>query len=140
MARYLPQVAPTTWKSLHPISRKPWDVTNGRCWLVGDAAHVLEPLTGEGIYSALATAEMAARHILSIERVGVKTAASRYRRQHARFYGARMMIHSLLGWSLADSRRSMRLMQILNYWPAAAAQMVEWVQCAENLQVQEAKP
>jgi flavin-dependent dehydrogenase len=137
MARYLPQVAPTTWKSLHPISRKPWDVTNGRCWLVGDAAHVLEPLTGEGIYSALATAEMAARHILSIERVGVKKAARRYRRQHARFYGARMMMHSLLGWSLADSRRSMRLMQILNYWPAAAAQMVEWVQCAENRLLQE---
>jgi len=100
-------------------------------------SHVLEPLTGEGIYSALATAEMAARHILSIERVGVKKAARRYRRQHARFYGARMMMHSLLGWSLADSRRSMRLMQILNYWPAAAAQMVEWVQCAENRLLQE---
>jgi flavin-dependent dehydrogenase len=132
MARYLPEVAPTTWKSLHPISRNRWDVTNGRCWLAGDAARVLEPLTGEGIYCALTTAEMAARHILSIDRVGVKTAAHRYRRQHRRFYGTGMMVHSVVGWSLADSRRSMRLMQILNYWPAAAAQMVEWVQCAEN--------
>lgn len=136
MARYLPQAAPTTWKSMHPLSRKPWDVTNGRCWLTGDAAHVLEPLTGEGIYSALATAEMAAGHILSIDRVGVETAANRYRRQHRRFYGVRMMIHSLASWSLADSRRSMRMTQALSYWPAAAAQMVEWVQCAENPRLQ----
>jgi flavin-dependent dehydrogenase len=137
MARYLPQAAPTAWKCMHPISRKPWDVTNGRCWLTGDAAHVLEPLTGEGIYSALATAEMAARHILSIDRVGVKTAANRYRRQHRRFYGLRMMINALAGWSLTDSRRSMRMMQALRYWPSAAAQMVEWVQGAENPRLQE---
>ena len=39
---------------------------NGRCWLVGDSAQVLEPLTGEGIYSALVTAEMALAIVLLV--------------------------------------------------------------------------
>ena len=97
---------------------------------------MLEPLTGEGIYSALATAEMAAGHILSIEKMGVESAMRRYRREHRRFYGLRTRVNAFVRWSLRDSRRSMRLMRGLKYWPAVTSQMVEWVQRAKKTQFQ----
>ena len=130
--RYLPKASCQEWKSVHPISRRPWEVTNGQTWLIGDAARILEPLTGEGIYSAVATAEMAARHILSIEKVGVDVAAERYRRQHRRFYGRRTLINSMVRWTVEDSLRSTRIMNGLKCWPRLVGQMVEWVQSPEN--------
>jgi len=130
--RYLPGASHQSWKSAHPISRRPWEVTNGRAWLVGDAARILEPLTGEGIYSAIATAEMASHHILSIEKVGVDAAAANYRRQHRRFYGSRTLVNSLVRWALQDSLRSARIMNGLKRWPSLVGHMVEWVQSPEK--------
>lgn len=130
--RYLPGSSHQSWKSVHPISRRPWEVTNGRAWLVGDAARILEPLTGEGIYSAIATAEMACHHILSIEKVGVEVAAANYRRQHRRFYGARTLVNSLVRWALQDSLCSTRIMNGLKRWPGIVGQMVEWVQSPQK--------
>ncbi len=137
LQRYLPQASSTTWKSMHPITRKPWEVTNARSWLIGDAARVLEPLTGEGVFSALVSAEMAANHLLSIERVGVRVAAARYRSQHRAFYRMRTLLNSAVGWALADSTRSMRIMQSLEYWPTAASPLVEWVQGAAPRPIRE---
>jgi flavin-dependent dehydrogenase len=126
--RYLPGAAHQPWKSVHPISRRPWKVTNGRSWLVGDAGRILEPLTGEGIYSAIATAEMASQHILSIEKVGADAAAANYHRQHRRFYGSRTLVNSLVRWAVEDSLRSTRIMNALKRWPSLVDYMVERVQ------------
>ncbi|MCE0484871.1 MAG: NAD(P)/FAD-dependent oxidoreductase [Methylacidiphilales bacterium] len=128
MHRYLPEATCQPWKSVHPISRRPWEVTNGQTWLVGDAARILEPLTGEGIYSAVASAEMAAQHILSIPEVGVTAAAASYRRQHRRLYGSRTLVNSMVRWALEDSLRSTRIMNMLRHFPSAVSHMVEWVQ------------
>jgi flavin-dependent dehydrogenase len=132
LRRYLPGVKrATAWKSVSPISKSPWNPTNGRAWLAGDAVRLLEPLTGEGIHSALATGELAAHHLLSIDRVGVRRAMKNYRRQHRRFYGARLLVNSFARWALADSRRSMAMMRALQLCPAAVSHMVEWVQKPE---------
>jgi len=136
LARYHPEAFTSSWKSVSPISRGPWEVTDGRCWLVGDSAQVLEPLTGEGISSALATAEMAARNILAIEQVGIAAATRQYRREHRRFYGRRMLINSFARWALEDYRRCLPIINGLKLWPAAVAQMVEWVQSPENPKLQ----
>jgi flavin-dependent dehydrogenase len=132
MARYFPGACHASWKSIHPISRAAARVTDDRAWLVGDAARVLEPFTGEGIYSALATGEMAARHIISIDAIGVRAAAQNYRRQHRRFYGPRTLVNSFVRWALEDSRRSRHIIRALKLWPAAIAQMVEWVQSPDS--------
>lgn len=132
MRRYLPGATGQSWKSLHPISRRPWNVTNGQFWLVGDAARPLEPLTGEGIYSALATAEMAAQHILSIDKIGREMAAANYRRQHGRFYGARTMFNSMIRWTLEDPQRSARIMNGLKRWPGLVRHLIDWVQSLER--------
>ena len=128
MRRYLPGSTWQTWKSVHPISRCPWNVTDGHAWLVGDAARILEPLTGEGIYSAVASAEIASHHILSIEKVGVQAAAANYRRQHRQLYGPRILINSWVRWVLEDSARGMRIMNLLARCPSLVGRMVEWVQ------------
>jgi geranylgeranyl reductase family protein len=45
--------------------RTPWTpVTHGSILLVGDAAGLLDPLTGEGIYAAIWSGQVAARHLL----------------------------------------------------------------------------
>jgi flavin-dependent dehydrogenase len=135
LARYFPGAVATPWKSIHPISRQPWRVTDGRIWLVGDAARVLEPFTGEGISSAIATAEMAARQILAADRIGLETAARGYRRAHARFYGWRMLTNTAMRWALEDSRRSLRLLDTLRWCPAAIRRLVEAVQSPESPQL-----
>ena len=132
LRRYLPGASYQSWKSVHPISRCPWEVTNGQSWLVGDAARILEPLTGEGIYSAMATAEMASHHILSIEKIGVEAAAANYRRQHRRFYGVRTLVNSLVHWALQDYSRGTRIMNGLKRWPGLVSHLVEWVQSPEK--------
>jgi len=134
--RYVPDATVDTWRSVHPVSRRPWEITDGRSWLVGDAARMLEPLTGEGIYSAIATAEMASHHILSIEKIGLEEAAANYRRQHRRFYGSRALVNSLLGWALKNSSRSTRIMNGLKRWPGLIGPIVDWVQSpSESVQV-----
>jgi geranylgeranyl reductase family protein len=47
-----------------PMRRSRTRFGDGRALLVGDAAGVLDPVSGDGIYEALVTGELAARHIL----------------------------------------------------------------------------
>jgi geranylgeranyl reductase family protein len=47
-----------------PMRRSRTRFALGRALLVGDAAGVLDPVSGDGIYEALVTGELAARHIL----------------------------------------------------------------------------
>ncbi len=59
VARHLPGARIEAKRSIAPISRPAAVPARGRLWLLGDAARVLEPFTGEGIYYALATADKA---------------------------------------------------------------------------------
>jgi len=50
------------WKGHHlPLSSWRWDQPDGRVLLVGDAAGLINPMTGEGIYYAIATGISAGR-------------------------------------------------------------------------------
>ncbi|SRR5579862_1815786 len=77
------------WRTIAPLSRKPVDCSprNG-LFLVGDAARVMEPFTGEGIFYALASGELAARCI-------IRRAFADYKRGHAALYGGRLWINRL---------------------------------------------
>jgi flavin-dependent dehydrogenase len=73
MARSLPALAPRLQgatlaapaRCLGPLAHRAVPVSGLRFLLVGDAAGFLDPFTGEGIYAALRSAELAAHRILS---------------------------------------------------------------------------
>ncbi len=77
------------WRTIAPLSRRDARplVADG-LYLVGDAARVVEPFTGEGIYYALRTGELAAEAALANN-------PARYRREHAALYRGRLWINRL---------------------------------------------
>lgn len=76
------------WRAITPLSRKPAPTRRGNLLLVGDAARVVEPFTGEGIYYALASGELAAKAIVS---AGLES----YPKRHAELYRGRLWVNRL---------------------------------------------
>lgn len=79
------------WKSLSPLSRRPLTTANDSLFLVGDAARVVEPFTGEGIYYALASGELAGQYI---------NEPAIYRKKHAELYRGRLWVNQLAKWAV----------------------------------------
>ena len=65
------------------------------------AAGYVEPFTGEGIYYALRTGELAASHAVRAFRrqVSCATAAADYTREHAALYRGRIWVNRLARWA-----------------------------------------
>jgi flavin-dependent dehydrogenase len=80
--------ADTAWRTITPLSRAPISVVHENLLVIGDAARVVEPFTGEGIYYALASGELAARHLVANDLPGFAQA-------HARLYRGRLWINQL---------------------------------------------
>ncbi len=77
------------WRTIAPLDRPAAPLAasaDGGVYLVGDAARVVEPFTGEGIYYALRSGELAAEGIIEAARgqQSAPAAAARYREAHAR--------------------------------------------------------
>jgi flavin-dependent dehydrogenase len=65
-------------------------------FFIGDAARVVEPFTGEGIYYALASGELAARFIpRRIERKNDAAVMPQFIREHRALYRGRLWINRL---------------------------------------------
>jgi flavin-dependent dehydrogenase len=73
----LPSVADDGWRQAprtdqlavaYPLAHRPRRVAGHRAVLVGDAAGFIDPVTGEGLYRAFRSADMAADALLSAER------------------------------------------------------------------------
>jgi geranylgeranyl reductase family protein len=77
-----------TWRAITPLSREPVSARQDDLLLVGDTARVVEPFTGEGIYYAMASGELAANALAS-------GALDRYRTDHAALYRGRLWINRL---------------------------------------------
>jgi len=75
-----------SWRTITPLERKAVFPTHENLLLIGDAARVVEPFTGEGIYYALASGVLAASHI-------AKGDLSAYASAHARLYRGRLWVN-----------------------------------------------
>ena len=53
-----------------PLRRRRSPIHRGRCLLLGDAAGLVDPFTGEGIYSAVHSAQLAAPHLADFLKKG----------------------------------------------------------------------
>jgi flavin-dependent dehydrogenase len=77
-----------TWRTIAPLARAALPASQPGLYLVGDAARVVEPFTGEGIYYALRSGELAAAAIKAND-------SRRYAVAHRRLYAGRLWINLL---------------------------------------------
>jgi menaquinone-9 beta-reductase len=85
-----------SWRTITPLTRSPVLVAHENLFFIGDAACVVEPFTGEGIYYALRSGELAANAIAKILRGDDRDSALRqFSRAYAQLYRGRLWINRL---------------------------------------------
>src|SRR5437762_10986008 len=90
----LPAAQP--WRTITPLTRAPISVAHENLFFIGDAARVVEPFTGEGIYYALRSGELAANAITRILRDEDRNPVLReFGRAYAQMYRGRLWINRL---------------------------------------------
>jgi menaquinone-9 beta-reductase len=84
------------WRTITPLTRAPVPCPHENLLFIGDAARVVEPFTGEGIYYALRSGELAADAIARIVRGKDRQLALReFARDCAEIYRGRLWINRL---------------------------------------------
>jgi flavin-dependent dehydrogenase len=103
---------------MNPITRAAARIGSGRVWLLGDAARVVEPFTGEGIIFALTTGLLAAEAALpGLARNDPASALAIYSRQHRQLYRRRAWVNTLLRWLLTTPSRPVRVLRKFDFLP-----------------------
>ena len=116
--RSLPLLGEQDWLRMNPITRAPARLGSGRVWLLGDAARVVEPFTGEGITFALSTGLLAAEAAcVGLARNDFAAALSTYTRAHRRLYRERAWVNTLVRWTLTTPQRTVRLLRKVERLP-----------------------
>jgi flavin-dependent dehydrogenase len=84
------------WRTITPLTRSPVPCAHENLLFIGDAARVVEPFTGEGIYYALRSGELAADAITKIVRGKDRQSALReFTHASAQMYRGRLWINRL---------------------------------------------
>ena len=84
------------WRTITPLTRSPVPCAHENLLFIGDAARVVEPFTGEGIYYALRSGELAADAITKIIRgKDRRSALQEFARACAEMYRGRLWINRL---------------------------------------------
>jgi flavin-dependent dehydrogenase len=85
-----------TWRTITPLRRAALAPAKTRLFLIGDAARVVEPFTGEGIYYALRSGELATGAIASIvENSDADAAARSFTVAHEKLYRGRLWVNRI---------------------------------------------
>ncbi|MGH7983585.1 MAG: NAD(P)/FAD-dependent oxidoreductase [Candidatus Udaeobacter sp.] len=88
--------ADQSWRTITPLTRSPVPCAHENLFFIGDAARVVEPFTGEGIYYAMRSGELAAIAISKIMRGEDQQATLReFARACAEMYRGRLWINRL---------------------------------------------
>jgi flavin-dependent dehydrogenase len=84
------------WRTITPLARSPVPCAHEDLLFIGDAARVVEPFTGEGIYYALRSGELAAAAVAKIIRGEDRQMALRdFARASAKMYRGRLWINRM---------------------------------------------
>jgi geranylgeranyl reductase family protein len=88
--------ASQSWRTITPLTRSPVPCAHKNLFFIGDAARVVEPFTGEGIYYAMRSGELAAIGISKIMRGEDQQATLReFARACAEMYQGRLWVNRL---------------------------------------------
>lgn len=103
----------TEWRSIAPLSRPdPATIAADGLFLLGDAARVVEPITGEGIYYAMRSGEIAAECALA--RADAEAA---YRTRHRAMYRGRLWINRIVRLAALNPRAASLALKLSHLWP-----------------------
>jgi flavin-dependent dehydrogenase len=105
------------WRSIAPLARAPIGPLRDGVLYIGDAARVVEPFTGEGIYYALRSARLAAQSLAA-------GAVDQYPAAHAALYRRRLWINQLARSAVTHPRAGALLLRALSAHPAPLGYLV----------------
>jgi menaquinone-9 beta-reductase len=105
------------WQSITPLTRDPIQTSHRNLLYIGDAARVVEPLTGEGILYALQSGMLAADAIFSAA-ANSSDPATVYAREHQKVYRHRLWVNQLARLAVLHPRISNQFLRLLRFNPA----------------------
>lgn len=107
-----------SWRTITPLTRESICPAQPSLFFVGDSARVVEPFTGEGIYYALASGELAAKAI-ALQRNGGNAAdvAIAYSASHAQLYHGRLWINRLARSAVLSPRVASAFLAVARLQP-----------------------
>ena len=107
------------WRTITPLTRAAIPPAHENLLLIGDAARVVEPFTGEGIYYALRSGELAANAIVKISRGEARRSVEReYRSGHAQMYRGRLWINRLARAAVLTPKIASAFLRIAQIQPS----------------------
>jgi menaquinone-9 beta-reductase len=84
------------WRTITPLTRSPVASAHENLFFIGDAARVVEPFTGEGIYYAMRSGELVANAIARLLHGDDRNLVlGEFRRAYAQMYSGRLWINRL---------------------------------------------
>jgi geranylgeranyl reductase family protein len=105
------------WQSIAPLTRSAIQTRRPNLMYIGDAARVVEPLTGEGMLYALQSGMLAADAISSAM-ADSSDPALLYARLHRGVYRHRLWVNQIARLAVLHPRISDRFLRLLRYNPA----------------------
>ncbi|MEY2480409.1 MAG: hypothetical protein QOI04_1336 [Verrucomicrobiota bacterium] len=114
------EIAPEhSWRTITPLTRSAISPIHENLFLIGDAARVVEPFTGEGIYYALRSGELAANAIAKIIRGQDRHKVLReFARAHSAMYRGRLWINRLARAAVLSPRIASAFVHLAKIQPA----------------------
>lgn len=107
------------WRTITPLTRRSISPAHRGLFLVGDAARVVEPFTGEGISYALSSGEIAAEILRRISQgTSFSMAMQQCRRAHRSLYRGRLWINGLARAAVVAPKLGSILFEIARFQPA----------------------
>jgi menaquinone-9 beta-reductase len=106
------------WRTVTPLTRRSISPARENLFLIGDAARVVEPFTGEGIAYALHSGEIAAEMIHRLHRgANAIVVRQEFRRACAAMYRGRLWINALTRSAVVSPRIGSFLFQLAHQQP-----------------------
>ena len=106
------------WRTITPLTRKPLGAAHHNLFLIGDAARVVEPFTGEGIYYAIRSGELAAEAVRAIIREeNASSAIAQFLQKHSRMYSGRLWINELARAAVVWPRVGSAFVRLARIYP-----------------------
>jgi menaquinone-9 beta-reductase len=106
------------WRTITPLTRMAVPPARENLLFAGDAARVVEPFTGEGIFYALRSGVLAATAATSIVQENSTEAAKHYVAQHTAMYRGRLWINALARSAVVSPKLGSVLFGFARFQPA----------------------